>query len=73
MSKQQQHVTGTVTQHLEHIKKNSSKNRKDVFYMTRHSGPKISKAAKTLANTKSNSKQKSEAGKVLAEHKHKYH
>ena len=31
--------------------------------MTRHSGPKISKAAKTLANTKSNSKQKSEAVK----------
>lgn len=26
--------------------------------MARHSGPKISKAAKTLANTKSNSKQK---------------
>ena len=41
--------------------------------MARHSGPKISKAAKTLANTKSNSKQKSEAGKVLSEHKHKYH
>lgn len=72
MSKQQQHVTGTVTQHLEHIK-NSNKNRKEVFYMARHSGPKISKAAKTLSNTKSNSKQKSRAGKVLADHKHKYH
>ncbi|EEC90313.1 hypothetical protein [Holdemanella biformis] len=41
--------------------------------MARHSGPKISKAAKTLSNTKSNSKQKSRAGKVLADHKHKYH
>lgn len=41
--------------------------------MARHSGPKISKTAKTLANTKSNSKQKSKAGKVLADHKQKYH
>lgn len=41
--------------------------------MARHSSPKISKAAQTLANAKSNSKQKSKAGKVLADHKHKYH
>ena len=41
--------------------------------MARHSSPKMSKAAQTLANTKSNSKQKSKAGKVLADHKNKYH
>lgn len=41
--------------------------------MARHHGPKLSKAAATLASNKSGAKAKKEAGKVLATHKHRMH
>lgn len=39
----------------------------------RHNGPKISKAAATLASDKASKKSKSEAAKVMNNHKQKYH
>lgn len=40
---------------------------------TKHSGGKVGKAGKTLADPKSSSKAKSEAGKTLNNHKQKAH
>jgi len=41
--------------------------------MAKHSGGKVGKAGKTLSNKKSSKKAKSEAGKILADHKNKEH
>ena len=41
--------------------------------MARHHGPKLSKAAATLASSKSNARARKEAAKTLANHKHRMH
>lgn len=41
--------------------------------MAKHSGGKVGAAGKTLASKGSTKKQKSKAGKVLAEHKQNKH
>lgn len=41
--------------------------------MVRHSGGKLTKAAKTLSSKKSSAKSKSNAGKVLQQHKQNKH
>ena len=49
------------------------KMKKGVKKMAVHHGGKVGKAAKTLASKNSSSKEKSKAGKTLANHKAKYH
>lgn len=41
--------------------------------MVKHQGPKISKAGATLTSPKSGSKAKTEAAKILVNHKNRMH